>query len=197
MRMRKVGRMAGVFAVLAVLALPWAAVPARAATLEGVTFPDTYQAGGQTLRLNGMALRTVTLLRVRAYVVGLYLAQPSSDAAGILASRSPKVVLMQYLHEADKERIDAEYREGEHNNCSDGSCPREDEADFERLIAAAPAVKVGDTTTFVITSQNLSVLANNRSIGTFVPDLGRLMLAGFIGAHPPSASIKAGLLGAR
>ena len=184
--------------ILAALALLLLFAPAtRAATLEGITFPDTYPAGGQTLRLNGMALRTVTILRVRAYVVALYLPQASSDPAAILASPAPKVILMQYLHDADKGRVEAEYREGEQNNCGHGECPKADETDFERLVAAAPGVKVGDTTTFIITAQNLVVLANNRPIGTFNPDLGRLMLLGFIGAHPPSADVKAGLLGGR
>ena len=169
---------------------------ARAATLEGVTLPDTYPAGGQTLRLNGMALRTKTILNIRAYVVGLYLPQTSGDPAAILASPGPKVVLMQYLHDADKARIDAELREGEQNNCGHGECPKEDETDFERLVSVAPAVKVGDTYTFIVTAQNMTLLANNKPVGTFVPDLGRLIVAGFIGAHPPSADVKAGLLGA-
>ena len=144
-----------------------------------------------------MALRTVTLLRVRAYVAGLYLSQPSSDPAAILSSPAPKVVLMQYLHDADRDRIVAEFREGEQHNCGNGECPRQDEADFERMVASAPPVKVGDTYTFIITPQSLTFLANNKPVGTYTPDLGRLILAGFIGNHPPSAEVKAGLLGAR
>ena len=186
-----------ILAFAAILALPFGALPARAATLAGVTFPDTYPAGGQTLRLNGIALRSLTILRIRAYVVALYLPQPSSDPAAILASPAPKVVLMQYLHDADKARVEAEYREGEQNNCGSGGCPKSDEADFERLVATAPAVKVGDTSTFIITQQNMQVYANNKLTGTYVPDLGRLILAGFIGAHPPDASVKAGLLGGK
>lgn len=171
--------------------------PAAAATLAGVTFPDTYPVAGQTLRMNGIALRSLTILKVRAYVVALYLQQPTSDAAAILASPGTKVVLIQYLHDADKARIDAEFREGEKNNCGAGDCPKEDEADFERMLAAAPAVKVGDTSTFVIGKQNLQVYANNKLTGTYVPDLGRLVLAGFIGAHPPAQDVKAALLGAK
>ena len=186
-----------ILAALAMLSLTFSAAlsPGRAATLEGITFPDTYPGGGQTLRLNGMALRTVTILRVRAYVVALYLPQQSNDPAAILSSPGPKVVLMQYLHDADKARVEAEFREGEQNNCGQGQCPKEDEADFERMVAAAPAVKVGDTYTFVVTARNMTFLANNKPIGTFNPDLGRLILAGFIGTHPPSAEVKAGLLG--
>ena len=188
-----------ILAALAALLLSFPGAPlshAWAATLEGVTFPDTYPAGGQTLRLNGLALRTVTVLRVRAYVAGLYLAQPNGDANAILSSPTPKVVLMQYLHDADKARVEAEFREGEQHNCGNGECPKQDETDFERLVAAAPAVKVGDTYTFLITPQNLTFLFNNKPLGTYAPDLGRLILAGFIGANPPAAEVKAGLLGA-
>ena len=182
--------------ILVALALLLLASPAaRAGTLDGMTFPDTYPAAGQTLRLNGMALRTVTILRIRAYVAGLYLQQPSSDPAAILSSSGPKVVLMQYLHDADRARVEAEFREGEQTNCGHGECAKANEADFERMVAAAPAVKVGDTYTFIMTAQSMTFLANNKPVGTYNPDLGRLILAGFIGAHPPSAEVKAGLLG--
>ena len=44
-----------------------AARGASAATLEGVTFPDTYPVEGQQLVLNGLGLRTLTFLNVRIY----------------------------------------------------------------------------------------------------------------------------------
>lgn len=170
--------------------------PAAAATLAGVTLPDTFPYGGQTLRLNGLALRTLTILNVRIYVVGLYLPQPAHDAQTIEGAPGPKVLLLQFLHDATKEQFQKEYREGERNNCSDGSCPKSAEADFERLVADAPSLKVGDVLTYVISGNGLRVLLNNRQIGNYAnPGLATEILNGFIGEHPPSAALRQALLG--
>ncbi len=172
------------------------AIQARAATLDGVTLPDHYTVGGQSLVLNGIGVRTVTILNVKIYVAGLYLQQPSHDAAQILASPESKVLILQYLHSGSKAEVEEEYRKGEQVNCGQGGCAQSDAADFERLVAAAPAVKVGDTTTYIISTRGLEVLANNQPIGTFANrDLANRILAGFIGAHPPMESLRSRLLG--
>ena len=170
--------------------------PARAATVSGVTLPDVYPVGGQNLRLNGIGLRTLTIFEIRIYVAGLYTAVPSHDARTILSASTPKVLLLQYLHEGSKSQVEEEYRKGERENCGHGECPQSDNADFERLIAAAPAVKVGDTTTYIATSRGLRVLANNRQIFEIDnPGLANRIMGGFIGAHPPSTDLRAALLG--
>ena len=179
-----------------VLALTAAAWTARAATLDGVTFPDRYTAGGQSLVLNGLAVRTVTILNVKVYVVGLYLPQPSHDAAQIFASAGPKVIRLQYVHDGSKADVEKAYRNGEMRNCENGGCDPKDQGDFERLVAASPPVKVGDTTTYIITSTGMRVLANDRVLGDFTDkDLAYQMLAGFIGPHPPTQALRARLLG--
>ncbi len=172
------------------------ALPARAATLAGVTLPDSYPIAGQTLILNGMGLRTVTFLGVKAYVAGLYLPQRSTDAGAILASPGTKILLMQFLHSASKSQVEAQYREGEKKNCGHGECNPADEADFNRLIAVTPAAEVGDTLTYFYGPKGVRVLFNNRQIADFAnADLSRQLLAGFIGAAPPSEDLKQHLLG--
>lgn len=172
------------------------AANASAATLDGVTLQDTYPVEGQALKLNGIGVRTLTVFEVKVYVAALYLAAPSTNAEQILKSTTPKVVRMQFLHSGSKEDVQKEYRLGETNNCGDGSCDPRDKADFERLVAAAPGVKVGDTSTYVFTSKGVTVLANDKPIATIAnPDLAYHLLQGFIGAHPPSESLKAHLLG--
>ena len=64
------------------------------------------------------------------------------------------------------------------------------------MIAAAPAVKPGDSSTFIFTAAGVQVLANDRVIGTFHNrDLAYHLLDGFIGAHPPSRELRTRLLG--
>lgn len=172
------------------------AASADAATLDGVTLPDRYSVGGQSLVLNGLAMRTVTVFNVKVYVVGLYLPQPSHDANAILVSAGTKVVRLQYVHAGSKADVEKAYRNGERRNCEDGGCNPKDEGDFERLVALSPAVKVGDTTTYIITAGGLRVLENDQVLGEFADkDLAREMLMGFIGPKPPSAELKNRLLG--
>lgn len=174
----------------------WAAGPAGAATVDGLSLPDTYPVAGQTLKLNGMGVRTLTIFNVRIYVAGLYLAQPSRDARQILASTTPKVILLQFLRHGSKADVEKQYRAGESVNCGNGGCEPADEPDFEALVKASPGVEAGDTTTFIIDSHGVRVLSNNRTIGDFAnKDLAFHLLAGFIGDHPPSISLRQHLLG--
>jgi hypothetical protein len=182
--------------LLALLVLLLLGSPARAATLSGATLPDTYPVDGQTLVLNGLGLRTFTVLGIRGYVAALYVAQRSHDAQAILASPTPKVLLLQFLRSVTKEQIARQFHAGEVVNCGQGGCDAEDQADFDRVVAAAPAVSPGDTYTFVITRGGVRFYADNRLLAQSTkPDLGRLFLSGFISDHPPSPQLRAQLLG--
>jgi chalcone isomerase-like protein len=74
----------------------------RAASLAGVTLPDTVQVGGTMLVLNGLGLRTK--FSVKVYVAGLYLEQKSSDSSAITKADAPKRIVMQFLHSAASSR---------------------------------------------------------------------------------------------
>ena len=169
---------------------------AEAATYAGATFPDTYPVDGQTLVLNGIGLRTLTILRVRVYVAALYVARRSHDAQQILADTTPKVLLLQFLHSGSKADVERQFHNGETVNCGGGGCNPADQADFDRLVAVAPAVNVGDTFTFIITNHGVRFFYNNRLLAeSSQPDLGRLILLGYIGDHPPSEDLRDHLLG--
>lgn len=174
----------------------WLSPAAQAADLAGLSLPDTFTVHGQSLVLNGLGLRTLTIFSIRAYIAGLYLPQPSHDAQQILTSAQPRVLILRYLRSASKARVETEYRTGEARNCGQGGCAASDEADFERLVAAAPAVVRGDTSTYIFTAAGVQVFANERLIGDFAnKDLAYHLLAGFIGSHPPSQDLRRRLLG--
>jgi hypothetical protein len=131
------------------------------------------------------------------YVAGLYVARRTRDAREIVGSPTPKVLLLQFLHSGSRERVQQQFRNGEVVNCGGGGCNPDDQADFERMIAAAPAVSPGDTFTFILTQQSVRFYANNRLLAqSSKPDLGRLLLLGFVGSRPPSDELRSGLLGA-
>ncbi|HVZ09270.1 chalcone isomerase family protein [Rhodopila sp.] len=171
-------------------------VPAWAAELAGVHVPDTYQVDGQSLVLNGYGLRTISFLRIKLYVAALYLPRKSFDPQAIMASPGPKVVVMHFLRGGSREQVQSRYREGEMDNCGDGHCDRSLEAEFERLVAAAPAVQPGDSLAYYISDKGLRVSFNG-GVPTVYPGSGlaKLMLESFIGPHPPTPELRANLLG--
>lgn len=178
------------------LALLLCSGAAQAASLAGVTLPDTLAVDGQTLALNGLGLRTLTIFHVRAYVAGLYVPQRSGDERQIVASPGPKAIVLQFLHSASKSAVERQFHTGETVNCGSGGCDPADQADFDRIVGSAPSVDVGDTFTFALTNRGVRFYANGRLLAqSSRPDLGRLFLLGFIGAHAPSEDLRAHLLG--
>jgi hypothetical protein len=174
----------------------WFASQAAAVTLEGATLPDRYSAEGQVLTINGIGLRAVTVLQIKAYVAGLYLAQPNHDTAQILASPTPKVLLMKFLRAVSKADVEKQFRAGEALNCGHGECDAADEAEFERLVAAAPAAESGDLFTYIFGRKGMRLLVNDQLVGDYPnTDLSRHFLAAFIGDHAASAQLRNQLLG--
>ena len=158
--------------------------------------PDTYQLDGHTLVLNGAALRTLTILKIKAYSVALYLPQPMHDADSILKSAGPKVAVVHYLHTASQDQVQQRYRTGEKNNCGHGECDKSLEADFEHLVSAVVPVEPGDSTVFAVTPKGLRVSFNHRPFQPFgQAALGDLIIKGFIGDHAPTPEFRAAILG--
>ncbi len=167
-----------------------------AASIAGVEVPESYQVDGHSLVLNGYGLRTLTFLRIKIYVAALYLPRKAYDPQAIMASAGPTVVVVHYLHSGTQEQVQARYREGEQENCGDGSCDMSLQGDFERLLSVVPPVEPGDTTDFVVTEKSLRISFNGRPLAPFGRGaLGNIILAGFIGSHSPTPELRAGLLG--
>lgn len=168
---------------------------AAAKTLAGVTMPDSMTVRGETLQLNGMGLRTFTFLKVHGYVAGLYVAQPSHDASNILAATGLKLLQIQYLHSAGLARVEDQFEDGRAKNCAKG-CPKSEDAAFAQLMTTARAVKPGDTNTYIYGAEGLTVLFDDKPVTVISnPDFAQRMLGGMIGANPPTAILRDGLLG--
>ena len=169
---------------------------AAAETLAGVTMPDVMTVQGKLLQLNGMGLRSFTMLQIHGYVAGLYVPVPAHDAATLLASTGPKLLRIQYVHAASLSRVQGEMRGARARSCGNG-CPKTDEDAFALLIASARAVQPGDTATYVYGADGaLQVLFNGATVATIDnPDFSRRALESMIGAQPPSAALRRGLLG--
>ena len=103
------------FAVLILLAAGgW--LSSQAATLAGVTLPDSAVVGGQTLSLNGIALRTKTWFKVKVYVGGLYLPQKADTVPAVLAQTGPDRIQMDMIYAASPSQFKDAWNEGFDDN---------------------------------------------------------------------------------
>ncbi len=175
---------------LALLAL---ASIAHAGTLNNVTLPDTVQAGGTTLILNGMGLRTKYMVKV--YVAGLYLAQKSSDPAAILKADAPKRIVMHFVRDVSKSQITDGFTESFEGNTPDAA--KTLKPDIDRLFAALDAVKDGDEIVFTyLPGVGTSLAIGGKEKLTIAgPAFAEMIFSVWLGPKPPNAALKKGIVG--
>jgi hypothetical protein len=181
-------RLVALALLLGLLAL----APAKAGTLAGVELPDTVVVDGTTLRLNGMGLRQATPLRIKAYVGGLYLAEPSSDPATVIDSRQPKRVTMKFLRDIDRRNLASGWAASLRK--SGGESMEPSISQFTSLIHD---VKKGDTMSFTWRAAVGIEVATDGEIRGTVPgdDFGRTLFTVWFGPEPGDANLKRGMLG--
>ena len=83
---------------------------------KGVNLPDQVQVAGSTLVLNGLGLRQATMLKVNVYVGALYLTKTSNDASAILASNTPKQIVLHFVRSVGGDDIAKGWSEGFEKN---------------------------------------------------------------------------------
>lgn len=127
------------------------AAPAFAASLAGVTVPDTVQVGDQQLALNGLALRSKLFIKV--YVGALHLPQKQRDAASILAADTPRQMSSYFLYGVKTGQMCDGWSEGLEANVANPSA--EVQTAFKTLCSYMEDVPKG-----------------NRMILTYVPGTG-------------------------
>lgn len=170
---------------------------ARAASLEGLTFDDSVKVGEAELKLNGLGLRSVVF--IKAYVGGLYVAEKSASAATLLAAKPPKRLELRLLRDTDAADFKKALVGGMKNNASEADfarlAPRV--AELEKMIDAIVAVKKGDMVLIDFTAAGVVVLVNGAAKGAAIAgdDFARVLLSIFIGENPVDGKLKKGLLG--
>lgn len=156
--------------------------------------PDRRVVNGIQMRLNGMGLRTFSVLGIRIYVAGLYLERRSDNADVILHSPEMKLLDIRFLRDVDAEDARKAWQNGFEQNCK-APCYL-DPGEEQRFLAAVPSVHKGDASTFLFTSKGVSVTVDGRPMGVIPdPHFAELMLTTFIGPVPPTPRLKRQLLG--
>jgi Chalcone isomerase-like len=90
-----------------------------AGSLADVTMDDTITVNGQKLVLNGLGLRKKFFIKV--YVGGLYLQAKQSDPTKILASDTPRRMVMSFLYSVSKDQMCDAWNEGLEANTPNAS----------------------------------------------------------------------------
>jgi hypothetical protein len=181
---------------IACVVLALAVVPAAAMELAGVTLPDTTTVNGSTLKLNGMGVRTKTMLKVKVYVAGLYLTTPSHDAAAIVAVDEAKQVLMHFLYKkVEKDKLTEAWREGFANN-SAAALPAL-KARLDEFCALWPDMASGERAVITYLPGTGTRLELNGKEAGVIPgkDFADAMFAVWLGTKPADTGLKEGIVG--
>ena len=178
-----------VAAVLAVLL----AAPAYAKELAGVTMPDTLNAAGKRLLLNGLGLRKKAMFKV--YVGGLYLEAPSHEPAAILSSDQAKAVRMHFLRGLSKDQLTGAFKEGFEANAKEKAAGQK--VSIDKFLAMLSDVKEGEELTFTyVPGTGTTVSKGDSQSGSIEgKDFADVLFAVWLGPAPPTEDIKKGMLG--
>src|ERR1019366_9884590 len=102
--------------ILAAVALATLSV-SNAADLVGVSLPDTRVSDGTQMRLNGIGLRTFSVLGIPIYVAGLYLERRSDNPDTIIHSTERKLLDIRFLRDVGAEDARRAWQDGFEQNC--------------------------------------------------------------------------------
>ncbi len=180
--------------VLTAILVLCVAAPLVAATLAGVTMPDSITVAGKTLALNGMGVRSKLIIKV--YVGGLYVEQKSGDANAILASDSVKRLVLHFIYsEVSKEQMAEAWAEGFTNNLPDKG--KALKAQIDQFVGAAEAMKKNEQmmVTYVPGTGTTLTMRGKDKLTIPGADFGRAVFGIWLGPKPPSGGLRNGLLG--
>lgn len=180
-------------------ALLWSGLPTPvdAAEIEGVGFDEQVQLGGQTLRVNGLGLREVYI--VKTWVAALYTPMPMHSAQAVIGDRGPRRLAITLLADVSIDRVarsilDAIRRN--HDPLLLASIERQIEAFVAALRAIGPTQK-RDTLAFDMADGRTRVSFNGMAVGE--PISGILfrdaLLRAFFGEAPVDPQLARQLLG--
>lgn len=168
---------------------------ASARDVEGVKVPDTFDAGGGTLVLNGAGVRKKSFLKVKVYVGALYLPSRSKDAQAIVAADGPKAVRMAFLRSVDRDKILDAFKEGFENNSRAqlaGLLPK-----LELLTPAIPAeLKEGQVLSVVYEPGKGSTVGveGGKAVTVEGKDFADALFRNWLGKEPADEDLKEGML---
>ena len=169
---------------------------ASAREIEGVKVPDTLDAGGSALVLNGAGVRKKSFLKVKVYVGALYLASRSKDPQAIVDSDESKAVRMVFMRDVDRDKILEAFKEGFENNSKPqlaSLLPK-----LETIRPAIPAeLKEGQVLSVVYEPGKGSTVGveGGKAVTVEGKDFADALFRNWFGKEPADSDLKEGMLG--
>jgi Chalcone isomerase-like len=186
-----------VFRALAVSVLFVGAV--QAAELEGVELADNAMIDGQSVHLNGMALRTRYFFKV--YVAGLYLPQKVSTAEAAFDARGAKRIVLVMMRDASAEQFCESIDAGLRANNSEAELEQlrpQTEALYSMIRSAAQARKgMRIVLDYAPSSGGTTLFVDEAALGPPMAgeEFFRALLRIWLGERPVQDDLKRLLLG--
>lgn len=151
-------------------------------------FSTRIEAGGRRLVLNGTGSRLYSIFAVEVYRAALYLEATLHDAAAILASPDPKLILARYRRDVPLRGVIAAWEVSFQTICG---CPLPEP--FRAWLAALPA---GAEERFLFLPDAVLLEATGRApLRLTGAETSRTLLLAWIGPHAPTEALRQGLLG--
>ena len=180
-------RMLGLFLSVAV------ALPASAASLNGLEFPDSLTYKTQKLVLNGLGPRLATIFSVKVYVAGLYIKEKNKDPKAILASKGPKVMWLKFNRDVSKDQLNDAW------NDRIEACKKDCDKfkpGIETIKGWMRDIREKEELRFEADGTKLTTLVNGEKKGEVdIEGFASFFFGIWLGDDPPNSSLKKGLLG--
>ena len=181
-------------ALLLVLAAP----PVGAATLEGQRFEDSTQLASQELKLNGLGMRAVFI--IKGYVAGLYLIDKASTSQQVSAMIGPKRLQLRMLRAAGPDDFNKALVSGIRKNATEAELAQLNDriGQLEHTISTIGATVKGDVINLdFVPGLGTTLTVNGAVKGSKIAgaDFYEAVLGIFVGDRPVDARLKNGLLG--
>jgi hypothetical protein len=160
----------------------------------GVKMPDHIIIGKRHLILNGMGVRTVSFLKLKVYVAGLYLESKSQDSEKILTSKQVKHLNLYFTRDVDAEKLKSVWNESFMKNCK-SKC-EELSPILSMLNKQMKDMKKGEMISFTFFPDYLEISSTGREPKKIEnQDFAQIILSIWLGSEPPNEGLKDGLLG--
>jgi hypothetical protein len=174
-------------------------LPAYAAEVGGIKFPETVTVAGQELKLNGAGVRHKLVFKV--YALGFYLQDKKSTVAEVLAASGPRRIRIMPMRDLTSDDFGMAFMKGLNENVG----PEErtkllpQTKAFGEMFAQFPGLKKGDELIVDWTpGVGSQATLNGKKVGEVLPDLAffNAIMRIWIGDKPADAALKPKLLAA-
>ncbi len=168
-------------------------LPALCGTLDGITMPETAEVGGKDLVLNGMGTRKATFLKVKVYVMGLYLEEKSKDGPAIAASDQAKKIVMHFVRAVAESDLQDAWQEGFEKNTDSIDSIKDQIHQFHGMQAS---MEEGEQMVLEFLDETVTVSVKGEVKGTITGrEFQSALLLIWLGKEPPNKDLREGVLG--